>query len=128
MAWGVIRLFETEPEQLVPAPAPVVNGSAEVDQRPKEVLDVRPTHPLLPVTLVANEAATRVVLRDGTGSVVYRGPLVLGERKSLRVDPPLSVRAVDAGAVKVFVRGQDRGPVGELGTPGTRTYYRPNPR
>ncbi|MGI8901706.1 MAG: helix-turn-helix domain-containing protein [Nocardioides sp.] len=128
MAWGAIRLFETDPQQLVPGPTPVLNGSAGVDRRPQTAPDAKPKAPLLPVTLVANEAATRVVVRDGAGAVVYAGPLVLGERKSLRVDPPLRVRAVNAGAVTVRVRGQERGPVGELGTPGTRTYIRPAPR
>ena len=78
----------------------------------------------MPVTLVATQAGSRVVVRDGDGTVVYAGAMVIGERKSLKVDPPLRVQARNAGAIEVQVRGRDRGPVGELGSPGRRTFHR----
>ena len=69
-------------------------------------------------------ADTRVVARDGAGKVVFAGRLVLGERKTLSVEPPVTVRAPNAGAVEVRVRGQDRGPVGALGRARPPYLYR----
>jgi hypothetical protein len=75
--------------------------------------------------LVATQAGSHVVVRDGDGKVVFTGDLIVGERKSLRVDPPVRVQAANSGAVEVRVKGQDRGPIGELGQPGRRTFHRP---
>jgi hypothetical protein len=130
LVWGVIRLFATETptpdDALLPAPAPALNGSAGVDQAfPGAGAPGRGAGRKMPVTLVATQAGSRVVVRDGDGTVVYAGAMVIGERKSLKVDPPLRVRARNAGAIEVQVRGRDRGPVGELGSPGRRTFHRP---
>jgi hypothetical protein len=75
--------------------------------------------------LVATQAGSHVVVRNADGKVVFAGNLIVGERKSLRVDPPVRVQARNAGAVEVRVRGRDRGPVGALGEPGRRTFHRP---
>ena len=130
LVWGVIRLFAAETpmpdDALLPAPAPALNGSAGVDQAfPGAGAAGRATGRRMPVTLVATQAGSRVVVRDGDGTVVYAGAMVIGERKSLKVDPPLRVQARNAGAIEVQVRGRDRGPVGELGSPGRRTFHRP---
>jgi hypothetical protein len=130
LVWGVIRLFATETptpdDALLPAPAPALNGSAGVDQAfPGAGAPGRAAGRKMPVTLVATQAGSRVVVRDGDGTVVYAGAMVIGERKSLKVTPPLRVRARNAGAIEVQVRGRDRGPVGELGSPGRRTFHRP---
>ncbi len=130
LVWGVVRLFATETpspdDALLPTPAPALNGSAGVDQEfPQAAGAARATGPRLPITLVATQAGSRVVVRGGDGKVVYAGPMVIGERKTLKVDPPVRVHARNAGAIEVQVRGKDRGPVGELGTPGRRTFHRP---
>ena len=131
LVWGVVRLFATETpgpdESLLPSPTPVLNGSAGVDREfPGSGGGLAANAPgrRLPVTLVATQAGSRVVVRDGQGQVVFAGPLVIGERKSLKVHPPVRVQARNAGAIEVQVRGKDRGPVGELGEPGRRTFTR----
>lgn len=130
MVWGVVRLFSTEgpdvDESLLPGATPVLNGSAGVDNGYDSVdQDKTRTGPKpIPVTLVAAQAPTRVVVRDGDRKVVFAGPLVMGERKQLRVSPPVTVRARNAGAVEVRVQGKSRGTVGEVGTPGARTFHR----
>ncbi len=138
LVWGVVRLFATDPvavdDGLLPSSTPVLDGSAGAggdlaglaDEAAKSVgatagKSLRP----LPITLVAVQSGTRVVVRDGSGKVAFAGPLVVGERKSLRVEPPVRLRARNAGAVEVQVRGKDRGPIGELGQPGRRTLRRP---
>jgi cytoskeleton protein RodZ len=130
LVWGVVRLFETEPAQLIEDPVPVLNGSAGLDgsngSDGETARRAAPPVKPMPVTLVATQAGTRVLVRDGKGEVVFAGPLVLGERKTLQVDPPATVRAGNAGAVEVRVRGRDRGAVGDLGEPGRRTFHRPH--
>ena len=127
LVWGLVRLFATEPE-MVQSPAPVLNGSAGVDRDFPGVAKPGPAAKPLPVTLVATQDGSRVVVRNGEGRVVFAGRLVIGEKKSLKVTPPVRVRALNAGAVEVQVRGRDRGPVGELGEPGRRTFTRPASR
>jgi hypothetical protein len=121
LVWGVVRLFAGEPAELVQNPAPVLNGSAGIDNG--YAVEVMPpvTKPL-PVMLTAAYADTRVVVRDGDGRIVFSGEMVLGEKKRLEVPPPVHVRAVDAGAIEVAVQGRDRGVLGELGQPGRRTF------
>ena len=60
--------------------------------------------------------------RPGADPVLRQ--LALGQRKHLRVSPPVRVRAADAGAVDVLVRGTDRGAMGADGRPGHRTFHR----
>jgi cytoskeleton protein RodZ len=124
LVWGVARLFTTEPVEMVEIPAPVLDGSAGLDsgypagpgqEGPTAVEPVN-------VRLTASEADTRVVVRDADGMVVFSGELVLGERKTLRLAPPVRVRAADGGAVEVRVDGRDRGLLGEAGEPARRTF------
>jgi cytoskeleton protein RodZ len=124
LVWGVARLFTTEPVEMVEIPATVLDGSAGLDsgypagpgqEGPAAVEPVN-------VRLTASEADTRVVVRDADGMVVFSGELVLGERKTLRLAPPVRVRAADGGAVEVRVDGRDRGLLGEAGEPARRTF------
>jgi cytoskeleton protein RodZ len=126
LVWGVVRLVATEPPELLQNPAPVLNGSAGLARAFPGAGHVGPLVKPLPVTLVATGGGTRVVVRDAERKVVYAGAMVLGEKKSLKVTPPVRVHAGDAGAIDVRVNGQDRGTVGEPGKPGTRTLHRPS--
>ncbi|NUS53165.1 MAG: DUF4115 domain-containing protein, partial [Nocardioidaceae bacterium] len=53
------------------------------------------------------------------------GELVLGEKRTVRAVPPVTVRSSDAGAVEVQVAGKHKGALGEAGQPGRRTFHRP---
>ncbi|HEX4978274.1 MAG TPA: RodZ domain-containing protein, partial [Nocardioides sp.] len=120
LVWGLVRLFATEPPELIQSPTPVLNGSNGVaSSYPQAVPADRP----LPVAVVAN-GQSRVVVRDGDGRIVWAGRLDAGERKTVRVDPPVRVQASDAGAVEVRIQGDRRGTVGEPGEPGRRTFAR----
>jgi hypothetical protein len=77
------------------------------------------------VTLVGAQADSKVVVRDGSGEVVWAGQIVLGEKRVVKATPPVTVRARNAGALEAQVNGQDKGPLGELGQPGRRTFHRP---
>ena len=125
LVWGLVRLFATEPPQLIEDSTPVLNGSAGVDQAFPSAAHAKPAGRPLPIMLVATQAGSHVVVRNGDGKIVFTGDLIVGERKSLKVDPPVRVQARNSGAVEVRVKGRDRGPVGALGEPGRRTFHRP---
>jgi cytoskeleton protein RodZ len=126
LVWGVVRLFTTEPVEMVEIPAPVLNGSAGVDSGYPVDPPAGPRPAAAPVTvrLTASQADTGVVVRDGDGVVVFTGDMVLGERKTLKLAPPVRIRAADGGALEVRVAGRDRGLLGESGEPVRRTYRR----
>ncbi|WP_068124320.1 helix-turn-helix domain-containing protein, partial [Nocardioides massiliensis] len=128
LVWGVARVF-TGDGGSVEVPSPSLNGSAGLTRA--DIAPIAPATPVVkPVQVVLTATAdARVVVRDREGNVVFRGPLVLGERKRLSVPPPVRVRASVPGVVEISVRGRDRGLLGEptAGTdpePVTATYRR----
>ena len=123
MTWGVIRLFATEPPELLQNHAPALNGSAGVagDGTTGSKAGVAPAATPKPirVTLVGAQDASEVVVRDRSRKIVWAGEIVLGEKRTVRATPPVRVRATNAGALEVSVNGRDRGPLGEVSTSGT---------
>ena len=124
LVWGAVRLFAGQPAEQIQSPAPVVHGAAGVSHS-FDTFPAVPAHKPMRVTLVAAQADSHVVVRDGEGTVVYAGLLVLGETKTLEVTPPVHASARNAGAVEVKAHGKDLGPVGALDQPGARTLHRP---
>ena len=123
LVWGVVRLFAGEPAEIIQEPAPVLNGSAGLSSADAWLPDSgKAVAKAVPLTLVAAQADSNVVVRDGSGAVVFSGEMVLGEKKRLTVTPPIRVRADDGGAIEVQVQGKDRGPLGVFGEPGRRTF------
>jgi hypothetical protein len=120
LVWAAVRLVSGDTGG-VEDRGPVLNGSAGISApaageageagAPREQAEGAGAD-LLPLTLVASGSDSDVVVRDGSGAVVFSGELVLGERKRLRVAPPVRVRAADAGAIEL----------GESGSPGRRTF------
>jgi cytoskeleton protein RodZ len=129
MTWGVVRLFASEPPEVLQSPAPVLNGSAGVGSGPAPSSGSAAPAPAgkpVRLMLVGAQDSSRVVVRDRSGKVVWAGEIVLGERRTVRAVPPVRVRAQDAGAIEVRVNGKEKGPLGELGEPGHRTFPRPS--
>jgi hypothetical protein len=126
LVWGLVRLFAGQPVEQVQSPAPVLNGSGGVSRSFDGYSD--PVAKPVRVSLTATQSDSHVLVRDGSGKVVYTGLLALGETKSLAVTPPVHVSARNAGAVDVHLAGKDRGPVGTLGQHGHRTFHRPPTR
>jgi cytoskeleton protein RodZ len=128
MTWGVVRLFASEPQEELRSPVPVLNGSAGVDRgfTGKSAGDpvVAPTRKPLAVTLVGAQGDSRVVVRDRAGKVVWAGQIVLGEKRTVRANPPVRIQARHGSAIAVQVNGKDRGPVGEQDEPARRTVHR----
>jgi cytoskeleton protein RodZ len=122
LVWGVVRLFTTEPAEVMEVPAPILDSSAGVDSGYPVAPDLAPAVEPLRLLLTASQADSEVVVRDGDGVVVYSGEMVLGERKTLQVSPPVRVRAADGGALEVTVNGKARGLLGVAGEPVRRTF------
>ena len=128
MVWGVIRLFASEPPELLQPSTPVLNGSAGVDGGPASkpqngvapVAAPKPMH----VTLVGAQDGSQVVVRDKTGKIAWAGEIVLGEKRMVKALPPVKVEATVGGVIEAYVKGVDRGPVGTVGQPGVMTLTR----
>jgi cytoskeletal protein RodZ len=136
LAWGVVRLFETQPPELVQPPIPSLSGAGVAGdtgagedpaaEGPTGADVLTPAGPEVRVVLSAASSVTRVVVRDAEGSIVFAGPMTAGDQVSRQVEPPVQVRASDGSAVSVTLRGRDRGTVSEDPVAGSRTFRAPN--
>ncbi len=113
LAWSIARLVMDGPVDL--RDDPVLNGSGGPNHGGAALA------PAVPVVISAPGAGARVIVRDGGGSVVFSGDVAFGASKTLSVSPPVRVQASD-GSVTVSVKGEDRGPLGTSGSPGSGTF------
>ena len=118
-----MRLFAAEPPERLQSPVPSLNGSAGVDNG-AGAAGVALSSGSVAVALLGTQDGSPVVVRDRSGRVVWQGRLVPGQRRTVRVAPPVDVRAEDAGGVQVSVDGRDQGLLGGPGQPGTRVFQR----
>ena len=119
MVWGVARFFTDTPERLV-SPAPGI-GSDSAGLASQQ----QPADSPIPVsrrlTVSAQGAPSRVVVRDRTGAIVWSGTLRPGASHGLAGLAPFRVTAADAAAVHLRVAGRDVGTVGTGTGPASRT-------
>ena len=124
LVWSAVRLFAGDDREMLQTPPPMLNGSAGISGGYGE-----PRTPAAPppvaTTLTAVSAGTRVEVRDGEGTLVFEGDLVIGEVKRLEVEPPVTVTSDNGGALSVTLDGQDMGFIGEPDMPATEVYQRP---
>jgi hypothetical protein len=113
LCWSVARLVTGGPDHV--ADRAVLSGSGGPNHSSASAADP------VPVVLTAAGGGARVVVRNGTGAVVFSGELAFGQQHSLRVSPPVRIQSTD-GAVRVTVAGQDRGRVGPSGRPASASY------
>jgi hypothetical protein len=113
LAWSIARLVMDGPVDL--RDEPVLNGSGGPNHKAAAVA------PAVPVVISAPSSGARVIVRDEAGSVVFTGDIPFGGTKTLSVSPPVRVQATD-GSVTVSVDGEDHGPLGASGTPGSGTF------
>ena len=124
LVWGVVRLFTSEPAEIIQSPAPVLNGSAGVDSG----YAAAPQQPAPASGPVAEPVAVQLTAAQADegdrarrrGRIVFSGEMVIGERKRLDVTPPVHVRTGNGGALEIIVDGKDKGPLGEA--PHRRTF------
>jgi cytoskeletal protein RodZ len=120
LVWSAIRLFSVDSDTAFEAPPPILNGSAGLDNGFGEAPETAP--PLVETQLTAVEAGAAVEVRDGDGTVVFEGDLVIGEVKTISAQGPVTVSVDSGSAVSVSVDGQDRGFLGETEEPATQVF------
>jgi hypothetical protein len=114
LCWSVARLVTGGPGQ-GPDRA-ILSGSGGPNHRTHV-----PVGKPVPVTLDATDGGAHVVVRDGTGKVVFSGDLAYGQRHTLQAATPVSVQSSDGG-LRVRVDGQARGRMGSAGHPARQSY------
>jgi hypothetical protein len=114
LAWSIARLIMDSPVELRGA-APILNGSAGLANGGQKAA------PAVPVVLNAAGGGAHVVVRDGSGKVVFNGNLAFGQTKTVQVSPPVRVQSSD-GSLELSVAGQERGALGKTGQPAQNTY------
>lgn len=115
LAWSIARLVMDAPVELR-QPAPILNGSAGVNNGARPIVDP------VPVTVSAVQGGAHVVVRNGDRKIVFSGDLAQGESKQLDVVPPVRVQASDGGAVETTIAGASQGRLGEPGAAAQDTF------
>ncbi|QIK76237.1 helix-turn-helix domain-containing protein [Nocardioides piscis] len=115
LCWSIARLVMDAPPELR-GTTPVLNGSGG----PGGVGSSTLGDPV-PVSLDAIGGGAHVVVRDGSGAIVFKGNLAAGESKELDAAPPVRVQTTD-GALEVALDGQEAKPVGQAGVTGQGTF------
>ena len=121
LVWSAVRLFSVDSETAFETPPPVLNGSSGIGNGFGEPA-AEPAAAAVETTVAAVQAGASVEVRDGEGALVFEGDLVIGEVKTLRVVPPVTVTTDNGGAVSATVGGRDMGFLGEADQPATRVF------
>ena len=116
LCWSIARLVMDTPPELRGA-TPVLNGSGG----PQGAGNTPVADPVAVVVTAAATGGARVVVRDASGTQVFKGDLAVGESRELKASPPVRVDSTD-GAVTVSLAGGAAQAVGEPGIAGQRTY------
>lgn len=115
LAWSIARLVMDTPPDLRGA-QPVLNGSGG----PQGAGNAPVADPVA-VVVTAPSGGARVVVRDASGSEVFKGNLAVGQAQQLKASPPVRVDSTD-GAVTVSLAGGEARAVGEPGVAGQGTF------
>lgn len=107
LAWSVARLVMDQPTTASPSSPSLADGSAGLTSGGQATAPI-------PVVLTAAGGGAHVVVRDGTGKVVFTGSLAFGQSRTLQVSPPVRIQTTD-GSLEINVDGQDHGAIGKSG-------------
>jgi cytoskeleton protein RodZ len=111
LAWSIARLVLDHSSTTAP-PAPSLGTSSNPYGKVAKAV---------PVTVSAAGGGADVVVRDGSGDVVFSGSLAFGQSKKLQVSPPIRIQSSD-GSTTVSVDGGKATAVGETGAAAQQTY------
>lgn len=118
--WGVARVFNDTPQELV-SPAPGVVDSAGLAGS-SEKGDGAPKMTLAPLEVAASGASPQVVVRDRDGRILWAGKLAAGQRQQVIGLAPFDVTASNGTAVKVAFLGKARGTVGDSAAAASKQF------
>ncbi len=108
--WGVARVFNDTPQELVsPAPGVVDSAGLAGNDQPADT----PKSTLAALEVAAVGESPQVVVRDKAGRILWAGKLASGQHQQVIGSAPFDVTASNGGAVKVRFLGKPRGTVGD---------------
>ncbi len=116
LAWSVARLVMDHPGTVSPSAPSLADGSAGLTSGGQATAAAP-----VPVVLTAAGGGAHVVVRDGTGKVVFTGSLAFGQSRTLQVSPPVRIQSTD-GSLEVTVDGQRHGAMGKTGEPAQDVF------
>ena len=116
--WGVARVFNDTPQELV-SPAPIVVDSAGL-ARADAARAPKLTLATLEVSAVG--ASPQVVVRDRDGRILWASELGEGQRQQVIGLAPFDVTASNGAAVKVAFLGKPKGTVGDSQAAGSKQF------
>jgi len=114
LAWSIARLVMDSPASVDPSSPSLADGSAGLTSGGQQASPI-------PVEVTAAGGGAHVVVRDGTGKVVFTGSLAFGQSKTFQVSPPVRIQTTD-GSLEVSVDGQDHGAIGKTGKPAQDVF------
>lgn len=114
LAWSIARLVMDHPATVSPASPSLADGSAGLTSGGQAAAPV-------PVVLSAAGGGAHVVVRDGTGKVVFTGSLAFGQSRTVKVSPPVRIQSTD-GSLEVTVDGREHGALGKTGEPAQDVF------
>ena len=116
--WGVARVFNDTPQELV-SPAPGVVDSAGLASGAE---DNSPKMTLAPLEVSASGASPQVVVRDRDGRILWAGKLAEGQHQQVIGLAPFDVTASNGSAVKVSFLSKPKGTVGDSSAAASKTF------
>ncbi len=116
--WGVARVFNDQPQELV-SPAPNVVDSAGLAKAEPAGAS---KSTLAPIEVTATGASPQVVIRDRDGRILWAGKLADGQRQQVIGMAPFDVTASNGEAVKVSYLGKRKGTVGDSSEAGSKQF------
>ncbi|KQT91131.1 hypothetical protein ASG49_12450 [Marmoricola sp. Leaf446] len=117
--WGVARVFNDTPQELV-SPAPDVVDVAGLASG--EDTEAAPQSTLAALSLTARGASPQVVVRDRDGKILLASRLADGAQQQVIGLAPFDVTSSNGAAVTVTYLGKKRGTVGEGEQPDNRQF------
>jgi transcriptional regulator with XRE-family HTH domain len=118
LAWSVARLVVDRPEDTAADTPGLSAGSAGLTSGETALA------PAVPVLLTAEGGGAKVVVRDGAGTVVFKGNLAFGQSKTVKASPPVRVQTSD-GSLTVGLDGADPTSMGRTGKAARNTFVPP---
>ncbi|MCW2846028.1 MAG: hypothetical protein JWR90_2 [Marmoricola sp.] len=116
--WGVARVFNDTPQELV-SPAPnVVDSAGLAKADPAET----PKMTLATLEVAAAGDSPQVVIRDRDGKILWAGKLADGQHQQIIGLAPFDVTASIGRAVKVSYLGKAKGSVGDAQAAASRQF------
>ncbi len=116
--WGVARVFNDTPQELV-SPAPGVVDSAGLASGNESET---PKMTLAPLEITAAGASPQVVVRDRDGRILWAGKLAEGQRQQVIGLAPFDVTASNGTGVKVSFLGKPKGTVGSSSAAASKQF------